>query len=164
MSELATIASLLALRRRRERRALEVVSAQMQRVRAAERAAAAATQALRQHDVLTDEREHALLAPLIGRPVPQPQIARMRRALEVLAVDRTRLEAEQKTADAAQRNEAEALAEARAQFAARRRATSKLGEVHARAAKRHVLREEAVVEGEQEPAGAPAGAPGARRP
>jgi len=164
MSELATIASLLALRRRRERRALEAVSAQMQRARAAEQAVAAAKEALQQHDVATDEREHALLAPLIGRPVPQPQIARMRRTLEVLAFDRGRLDAEQKTANAAQRSEAEALTEARAEFAARRRAASKLDGLHARAAKRHVLRQEAVAESEQESVGIPAGSPsGARK-
>jgi len=163
MSELATIASLLALRRRREQRALEAVTAQMLRVRAAEESASAAAAALRQHDLLTDERERALLAPLIGRPVPQPQIARMRRAFDVLAVDRTRLEANRKAAEAAQRDAAAVLAKARVEFAERQRATCKFDGLHARAARRHLLREEAVAESEQEPAGAVGTSSGARR-
>ena len=168
MNELATIAGLLSLRRRRERSALEAVTAQTQRLRAAEHAVAVAAEMLQQHDLLADERERALLAPLISQPVPQPRIARMRGALDALAVDRTRLEAAQNAAKAARQKQVAALDVARALFSARRRATTKLDGLYARAAARRALREEAVAEGEQEPRGARLGvpsdtAPGARK-
>jgi hypothetical protein len=144
--ELPTIVRLLHLRRRREQRALEAVAAKMQGVPPAERAAEAAATALRQHDELTDEREQALLAPLVGRAVPRSSIVRMRGALDVLAVDRTRLEAERSAAEAALHRQREALDVARAAFFARRRAAMKVDQLFAREAARRALLDEAAAE------------------
>lgn len=147
MRELGTIGRLLHLRRRREQRALEAVAAEMQRLTAAERAVEAAATTLRQHDALADERELMLFAPLVGHAVPHSDIMRLRGALDVLAIDRARLDAERRDAEAALHGQREALEAARAAFLGRRRAAMKIDGLFAREAARRALRNEAAAEG-----------------
>jgi hypothetical protein len=153
---LPAIARLLHLRRRREHRALEAATAEMQGLSRAERAVEAAAAALRQHDELTESREQALLAPLVGLAVPRSSIVRMRGALDVLAVERVSLEAEASNAEAALHRQREALEVARAAFFRQRRAAIKIDRLFAREAARHALRDEVMAEDGEYPARAPA--------
>ena len=146
MKVLPAIARLLHLRRRREQRALEAATAEMQRLSRAERAVEAVADVLRQHDELTESREQALLAPLVGLAVPHSSIVRMRGALDVLAVERVSLEAEVNNAEAALRRQREALEVARAAFFRQRRAAMKIDRLFARETASHALRDEVVAE------------------
>jgi hypothetical protein len=148
MRELGTIGRLLHLRRRREQRALEAVAAEMQRLPPAARAVEVAVTALRQHDALVDERELMLLAPLVGRAVPHSAIMRLRGALDVLAIDRARIDAERRDAEAALHRQREVFEAARAAFLGRRRATMKIDGLFAREATRRALRDEAAEGGD----------------
>lgn len=146
MKQSPTIARLLHLRRRREHRALEAATAEMQGLACAERAAEAAAAMLRQHDTLTDAREQELLAPLVGRAVPRSTIVRMRGELDALTLERVRLEAAASNAEAARHRQCEALEVARAAFFHQRRAAMKIDGLFAREAARHALRNELMAE------------------
>jgi hypothetical protein len=146
VKNLPTIARLMHLRRRREQRALEAVATEMRGLLAAEHSAAAAATALRQQDALADERERALVAPLVGRAVSWSSILRTRGVLDAMALDHARLEAERGAAEAALDRQHDALEVARAAFFGRRRAAMKIDRLFAREAARCALRDEAVAE------------------
>ena len=117
---------LAALRRHREQRALDLVVAQNERCRQAERNAEAAADAAFRQVAAARARERSMIEPLIGQAVSRAAITRVQTEIAKLALETARLRAASASSQAALLDQRKAYAEAQANFRLRQQAAAKL--------------------------------------
>ena len=145
---------LVELRRRREQRALDLVIAQNERCRNAERSVESTEAAASRHAVAARERERSLLGPLLGHAVQQNAVTRVQSEIDRLALETERLWADAASAQASLLDERKAYAEAQKNFRLRQKAALKLTLVLQQEANHRSFRQTALAEVEDEDRGA----------
>jgi hypothetical protein len=144
---------LAELRRRREQRALDLVIAQNERCRNAERSAESAAAAASRQAAAARERERSLLDPLLGHAVEPVAITRVQSEIGRLALETARLQAAAASAHASLSDQRKASAAAQENFRLRQKAAVKLALVLQQEATRRSLRQTALAEVEDEDRG-----------
>lgn len=117
---------LAALRRRREKQALEVLSVQAGLLQRTAQKAEETAQAVRDHVHHSRVRERELIGALGERSVSQAAIVRIQMELDRAALDTAQLRAAAARAQADMSTSQRARAEAHAKFRTRQRATAKI--------------------------------------
>ena len=153
MSAGSRLNELAELRRRREQRALDLVIAQNERCRNAERSAESAAAAASRQAAAARERERSLLDPLLGHAVEPVAITRVQSEIGRLALETARLQAAVASARASLSDQRKASAAARENFRLRQKAVVRLALVLQQEATRRLLRQTALAEVEDEDRG-----------
>ena len=154
MSAGSRLNELAELRRRRERRALDLLIAQNERCRNAERSAESAAAAASRQAAAARERERNLLDPLVGHAVERSAITCVQSEIEGLALETARLRADAASAQASLLDQRKACAAAQENFRLRQKAAVKLTLLLQQEAARRSLRQTALAEVEDEDRGA----------
>jgi hypothetical protein len=141
---------LLALRRRSEARALDVVTRAEQACRQAAQAVETASLAVTRQIAHARIREQAMIDALLGRPVPSNVLEMVQAGLDTIGRIAEDLRDRKTTAEAGLAVRAAALARAREDYRLRQRAASKLDLTVRRQTQDMVRREAAVAEAAEE--------------
>ena len=142
----ADLASLLRLRRQREEKALNLVTARQSALARAEQEAQAANAAAAEHKSTSRDHEHQRLAGLIGRPMRAGEIANLQSSLNALADRHKDLVVAERQAVKRREERTAELTTAQAEFRKRHRQAEKLSALMSRLAMRQGRREAAIAE------------------
>jgi len=154
MSADSRLNELAVLRRRREQLALDLVAAQNERCRNAERSAESAAAAASRQAAVARKHERNLLGPLLGNAVSLNAITRVQSEIARLALETARLRADAASAQVSLLDQRKAYALAQENYRLRQKAAVKLALVLQQAAARRSLRQTALSEVEDEDRGA----------
>jgi hypothetical protein len=146
----ASLQRLLALRRRSEARALDVVTSAERACRQAAQAVDAASLAITRQIAHARIREQAMIDALLGRPVPSNVLGMVRAGLDTIGRTTEDLHDRKMAAEAGLAERAEVLARAREDYRLRQRAASKLDLTVERQTQDMARRETAVAEAAEE--------------
>lgn len=124
--KLDDLSSLLCLRRQRERRAEQLVSAGKHRLRHAETELAAANEAVTNHERQAQEQERETLAGIVGRKLRAGEIANLQSGLNAKADRQNDLAGLRRRAEELHQKQQTELETAQADFRKRRNQAEKL--------------------------------------
>ena len=146
----APLDRLLKLRRHREQKALEALTIRQGAHRRAKQDAEQAQTAVVQHAADSKEREHALIASLMGRDIRQAALQRLQDDLDIMAIEQSDLKKSAETAQKTLTERATELQKARKAYQDHHADVEKLKSLHnaeiARVARHRLVIEETIEE------------------